>query len=125
MSTDTHVMTGDAERQTGGPFTNASLTGPYSFATIDPVVAASALTAGIATYDGAGNVTGTFDINESGSLSLGNAISGTYMVSSNGRVVTPASGTTQRLTYIIFPGKVLSFDYTSGDSNPTLVVSQQ
>jgi len=125
ISTDTHVMTGDAEPQTGGPFTNASLTGRYAFATVDPVVTASALTAGVATYDGAGNVTGTFDINESGFLSLGNAIAGTYTVSSNGRVVTPVSGMTQRLTYIIFPGKVVTFDYTSGNTNPTLVVMDQ
>ncbi len=125
MSTDNHVMTGDTEPQTGGPFTNGSLTGTYSFATIDPVVAGSALTAGVATYDGAGSVTETFDINESGSLSLGNAISQTYKVSPNGRVVTPASGTTQKLTYIIFPGKVVSFGYTSGDTNPSLVILKQ
>jgi hypothetical protein len=125
MSTDTHVMTGDAEPQTGGPFTNASLTGAYPFATIDPVVAASALTAGTATYDGMGDVTATFDVNQSGSLSLGNVFTETYAVSSNGRVITPASGTTQSLTYIIFPGKTVSFDYNSGNANPGLVVLQQ
>jgi hypothetical protein len=126
MSTDSHVMTGDAELQTGGPFTNAKLTCTCSFGTIDPVVAASALTAGVLTYDGAGNVTGTFDINESGFLSLGNVITETYLVSSNGRVVTPASGTGQRLTYIISLGSVVSFDYnTSGNTNPSLVVRQQ
>jgi Putative Ig domain len=125
ISTDTHVMTGNTEPQLGGPFTNASLTGTYVFGTINPEVVANLLTAGVATYDGAGNVTGTFDINESGFLSLGNALMGTYAVSSNGRVVTPATGTTQRVTYIISTGSAVSFDYTSGDSNPTLVVIEQ
>jgi hypothetical protein len=125
MFTDAHVMSGFAEPQTGGPLTDALLTGTYSFATINPLVAASALTAGVTTYDGAGNETDTFDINKSGFLSLGNVIKRTYAVSSNGRAVTPASGTTQRLTYVIFSGKVVTFDYTSADTNPTLVVIQQ
>jgi hypothetical protein len=125
MSTDTHVMIGNAEPQSGGPFTNASLSGTFSFGTIDPVVAASALTAGVATYDGGGNLTLTFDVNASGSLSLENTITGTYAVSSIGRVVTPSSGTTQTLTYIKSPGTVVSFDYNSGDMNPTLWVMDQ
>jgi hypothetical protein len=125
ISTDNHVMSGYAEPQGGAPFTNASLTATYSFAALSPVVAANALTAGSTTYDGAGNVTGTFDINESGWLSLGNPITGTYTVSSNGRVVTPASGTTQRMTYIVFSGKMVTFDDTWGDTNPTLVVIEQ
>jgi len=125
ISTDGRVMTGDAEPQTGGPFTNASLAVTYTFGTIDPVVTASALAAGVVTYDGAGDVTGTFDVNESGFLSLGNAIARTYAVSSNGRVVSPASGTTQRITYIESPGKLVTFDYTSGNANPTLSVMDQ
>jgi large repetitive protein len=130
MSTDTHVMAGYSELQQGGaPFTNASFiangAGPYSLATTWPVVAPNALVAGVATYDGAGNVNGTFDINESGFVSLGNVFTATYSASANGRVVTPASGTTQRLTYIIFPGKVVTFDDSSGDTNPGLVISQQ
>jgi hypothetical protein len=125
ISTDVHVMTGDAEPQTGGPFTNASRTVMYAFATIDPVVTASAVTAGVVTYDGTGDVTGTFAVNESGFLSLGNAIARTYAVSSNGRVVSPASGTTERITYIVSPGKLLTFDYTSGHANPALSVMDQ
>ena len=125
MSTDTHVMTGDAEPNVGGPFTNASLTGTYAFGTITPVMAANALTEGVATYDGAGNVTATFDINESGFLSLGNVVTGTYAVSANGRVVSPASGNTQTLTYIIDSGKLVRFDYADGNANPTLVIVQK
>jgi hypothetical protein len=125
MSTDTHVMAGDVESQSGGPFANASLSGTYSVGTINPFDAANVLTAGVATYDGAGNVTGTFDINESGFLSLGNAITGTYAASANGRVVTPASGTTQRLIDLVFSGKAVTFGYTSEETNPTLVVIEQ
>jgi hypothetical protein len=88
-------------------------------------MAANALTEGVATYDGAGNVTVTFDINESGFLSLGNVVTGTYAVSANGRVVSPASGNTQTLTYIIDSGKLVRFDYADGNANPTLVIVQK
>jgi hypothetical protein len=126
MSTDAHVMTGDIEpQQLSAPITNASINGIYVLADIDPVVAASGLTTGANTYDGAGNVTGTFERNQGGSLSLANVFTGTYAVSANGRVVSPASGSTQTLTYIINSGKLVSFDYADGNSNPTLVIVQQ
>jgi large repetitive protein len=124
MSTDTHVLTGDVELQVGGPFTNSSLTGTFPFATIDPVVAASPLIEGVETFGGNGNVTGTFDLNAGGSLSLANAFTATYAVSSIGRVVMPANGTTQKVTYII-NAKVVTFDYTSADTNPTLIIGLQ
>ena len=125
LSTDTHVMIGFAEPQSGGPFTNASLSGMFSFGTIIPVVAASPLTAGETTYDGNGNVTLTYDVNENGFLSIGNVASGTYAVSSNGRVVTPASGITRRVNYIKDSGTVVGFGYIPMDTNPFLLVMDQ
>jgi enamine deaminase RidA (YjgF/YER057c/UK114 family) len=125
MSTDAHAMIGDAEPQIGGPFSNASLSGTFAFGTINPFDATNALLAGATTYDGAGNSTGTFDIDENGFLSLDNTFTGTYMASANGRTVTPASGTIQRLLYIIFTGKAATFGDTSADTNPSLVVTEQ
>jgi hypothetical protein len=125
MSTDTHVLTGDAEPQVSAPYTNASLSGTYGFANIDPVVATGPLATGVYTYDGAGNLTGTLDYNEAGFRSSANAVTGTYAVASDGRVVTPPSGTTQTVNYIISPGKLVSFDYTSGNTSPTLIIIQK
>ena len=42
------------------------------------MVAGSPLTAGEATYDGAGNVSITFDVNEGGFLSIDNVITASY-----------------------------------------------
>jgi hypothetical protein len=125
MSTDTHVMTGDAEPQNSSSFTNASLAGTFGFANIDPVVASGPLATGVYTYDGNGNLTGTLDYNQAGFLSSANAVTGTYAVAKNGRVVTPPSGTTQNVSYIISTGKLVSFDYTSGNTSPTLVIIQK
>jgi Putative Ig domain len=125
LSTDANVMLGNAEPQTGTPFNNATLSGIYSFGTIVPVVPGSPLRAGEANYDGNGNLTITFDVNEGGFLSLDNVTTATYSVSSNGRVVSPAGGTTLTVSYIKSTGTVISFGYTSTDTNPTLQVMDQ
>jgi hypothetical protein len=123
LSTDSNVMIGDSAPQSGIPFTNASLNGTFSFGTIIPVVAGSRLMAGEATYDGAGNVSITFDVNEGGFLSINNVVTESYAASSSGRVVTPAGGTTLTVGYIAFPGTIVSLTLT--DINPTLSVMQQ
>jgi hypothetical protein len=123
LSTDGNVMIGDLAPQSGIPFTNASLNGTFSFGTIIPVVAGSRLMAGEATYDGAGNVSITFDVNEGGFLSINNVVTESYAASSSGRVVTPAGGTTLTVGYIAFPGTIVSLTLT--DINPTLSLMQQ
>ena len=125
MSTDSQVMVGDVEPQTGGPFTNSSLSGTYAIATVDPVVPSNALIEGAEVYDGPGNVNATFELNDGGWLSLGNAISGTYTVSSNGRVIRTWNGVSQRVGYIISPGRLVTLGNTASDTSPTLVISQQ
>jgi hypothetical protein len=125
LSTDGNVMIGDSEPQSGMPFTDATLNGTFSFGTIVPVVPGSPLTAGEATYDGAGNVSITFDTNEGGFLSINNVVTATYAASPTGRVVTPAGGTTLTVGYITFSGTVITFGLTSSDTNPTLRVMEQ
>lgn len=125
LSTDNNVMIGDLEPQSGEPFTNASLSGTFSFGTIVPVVPGSPLIAGEAIYDGAGNVNITYDVNEGGFLSLDNVVTETYSASPNGRVVTPSGGTTFTVSYIRSSGTVISFGYTSTDTDPTLRVMDQ
>lgn len=129
LFTNNQVMSGFAEPQTGGPFTNASLTGTYSFATTEPQVEGTgsntvALVSGVAAY-ATPNVDITFDYNQGGFLSLDNQIAPSYTVSASGRVLTPASGTIQKVSYIIFPGKVITIDYSPYVTNPTVVVMEQ
>ena len=126
LSTDGNVMIGVSAPQSNMAFTNASLNGSFSFGTTVPVVAGSSLTAGEATYDGAGNVSITFDVNEGGFLSINNVVTATYSASSSGRVVTTAGGTTLTVGYIDVAsptGTIVSFGLT--DINPTLSVMQQ
>jgi hypothetical protein len=124
LFTDAQVLSGFAEPQSGGPFTTASLTGTYCFATTQPLVANSGLTSGVTAFT-APNANVTFDYNQAGFLSLDNQVSQTYSVSSAGRVLTPASGTTQKVSYIIFPGKVIVMDYSPTVTNPTVAVMEQ
>ena len=124
MSADNHVMVGDIEPQTGAPFTNASLSGTHAIATISPIVPANLLYEGAETYDGAGNLDLTFELNDNGWLSLENAMTASYTVSSNGRVISTWDGTSQKLGYIISPTRLVTFGNT-GDANPTLTISQQ
>jgi large repetitive protein len=125
LSTDNYAMLGNAEPEAGLPFSNATLNGTYTFGSIVPVVAGSPFTAGQATYDGAGNVSITYDVNEGGFLSLDNVSTATYSASPNGRVVSPAGGTTLTVSYIKFSGTVVSFGYSSTDTDPTLQVMDQ
>ena len=125
LSTDSSVMVGNLEPQSGGPFTNGTLTGIYTFGTIVPVVSGSPLRVGQTTYDGAGNVSSTFDVNEGGFLSIDNVVTGTYAVSSTGRVVSPAAGTTLDVSYLTNSGTVISFGVTATDTDPTIQIMDQ
>ncbi len=125
LFTNKQVMARSSEPVTGGPFTNASLSGTFSFATTDPPIAEDTTSTGYATFDGSGNVTGTSDDNAAGLLSLGNAFSQTYAVSASGRTVLPATGTPQTLIYIISPTKVVFLDIRPSTTNPTIQVAEQ
>ena len=118
-------MLGDLEPQSGEPFSNATLTGNFSFGTIVPVVSTSPLKAGEAIYDGAGNETVTFDVNQGGFLSIDNVVTASYAISSSGRVIMPPSGTTLTAGYLTNSGTVISFGVTLTDTDPTLEVLDQ
>lgn len=124
ISTDKRAISAYAEPQ-GLPFTNATLSGTYSFGGFNPVVPANSIAIGSRTYDGSGNATGTFDFNQSGQLSIDNPLSETYAIAANGRIVTPSSGTTQIVGYVVYNGKAVVFDYTAGDPNPTMEIIEQ
>jgi hypothetical protein len=127
LSTDNNVMVGNLEPQTGSPFSNATLSGIYTFGTIVPVVSNSPLKVGQTTYTPASaSVNSTFDVNEGGFLSIDNVVSSTYSVDPlTGRVVSPAGGTTLDASYLTNSGTVISFGVTATDTNPTIQIMDQ
>jgi hypothetical protein len=64
MSTDSSVTTGFFEPQTGGPFSNASLSGNYFFGTVPPAAIDSAVASGVGTSTGDGTLNLTIDESE-------------------------------------------------------------
>lgn len=61
MSTDSSVSTGFLEPQTGGPFSDASLSGAYFIGTVSPAVTSAAVATGVGTSAGDGALNLTLD----------------------------------------------------------------
>ena len=81
------ALSGDAFSQTG-PFSNASVTGPFAFTIAGSDIAGGVPFAagGVLTSDGAGNVTGgAEDFNDGGTITSNAALTGTYALASTGR----------------------------------------
>jgi hypothetical protein len=101
---------------TGG-FTNASLSGNYLGGSQQPVNSNVKEDIDYVNADGVGTVTGTQDENGSGGPSSG-SISGTYVVSSNGRVVVSQGVAQEVIIYMISTSQFVALG-TQG-SNPKL-----
>ncbi|MGA9472507.1 MAG: Ig domain-containing protein, partial [Terriglobales bacterium] len=102
LGTDTGVSFGQFYPQTGSSFTNASFSGLYTGGSDHPEDANAGSAVASLTSSGAGNVTG-LSLNDKGDGSGGqnNAISATYTVAADGRVVVSESGSTFGYMYII------------------------
>jgi hypothetical protein len=116
------VATGTIDGRSVGPFTNASLSGNYSFGDISPVLNTTTLSSGVVTADGAGSLSGTLDLNDNGTLAGGQALSTTYSVSSNGRTVI---GSNAEILYIISPTKAVYMPIASGTVDPAITSLDQ
>jgi hypothetical protein len=114
------VLSGSANAQTGGPFAVSSTTGNFAlnFTGTNLSTGLEEDLAGTLTADGAGNLTGTLDINNAGSLFQGLPLaSSTYTMSANGRgsaaiMTSPATFNLQ--TYQVSPNIVLFLDIDQG-----------
>src|SRR5579859_781409 len=101
----TPVLGGEAFRQTG-PFSAASVTGPFAFtiAGADILNNAPFVAGGVLTSNGAGTVTsGTEDLNDAGILTSNVGLTGNYTMAANGRgtlTITTGSGT---FNFVIYP----------------------
>lgn len=111
------ALGGEAFRQTG-PFTNASVSGPFAFTvagadllSLNPFVAG-----GVLTSDGAGNVTsGIEDFNDGGSITTNVPLTGTYAMAANGRGTLTLNTAAGTFSFAIYPssGGVLVLEIDS------------
>jgi hypothetical protein len=81
------IDNGTALEQSATTFSNSSITGAYglNFTGINLSEGAEVDAISQFTADGNGNITGALDLNNSGTLSSGQSLSGTYTTSANGR----------------------------------------
>jgi hypothetical protein len=99
------ALGGEAFRQTG-PFTNASVSGPFAFTVagadllnFNPFVAG-----GVLTSDGAGHVTsGVEDFNDGGLITTNASLTGTYAMAANGRGTLTLNTAAGIFSFAIYP----------------------
>lgn len=120
VGTNGAVAEGMIKLQSNVTFNNASLTGNYIFGIEPTVISTSNIDIGVVTLDGAGNITGTSDENQSGTVSTGQTFTDTYTVSSNGRVVI-----NDNIMYIIAPSKAVMMSTKPGKTDPTIHMVDQ
>jgi hypothetical protein len=123
IGTDVGVDFGVIEPQTGSNFANASFSGNYLGGSQPPQTANVGEEADYLNSNGTVAVTGTTDTNGSAGPQSG-AISATYSVSSNGRVVVSQSGNPVVYMYIISASQAVALPVSSSqnpDADPKLI----
>lgn len=119
------VFSGSALKQSGAPFSNASVSGSGVFRlTGVNTLSGPELVAGLMVADGAGNLTGVLDQNIGGSVSLNNAITGTYAVAANGRGTLDVMGGESLVLYMISANKAFLLRSAPGDPQVGLLAPQ-
>ena len=108
------ALGGEAFRQTG-PFSNASVSGPFAFtiAGADLLSAGPFAAGGVLTSNGAGIVTsGTEDFNDAGIVTTNVGFTGNYTMAANGRGTLTLTTTSGTFTFVIYPssGGVLALE---------------
>ena len=99
------ALGGEAFRQLG-PFTNASVSGPFAFtlAGADLLSRNPFAAGGVVTSDGAGNLTnGIEDINDAGFVNTNVPFTGSYTMAANGRGTMNLITTAGTFTFVIYP----------------------
>jgi hypothetical protein len=110
----TFALGGEAFRQTG-PFSAASVSGPFAFtiAGVDLLTAGPFAAGGILTSDGAGNISsGTEDFNDDGTILQNVGLTGSYTMAASGRGTLTINTTQGTFTFVIYPtsGGVLALE---------------
>jgi hypothetical protein len=99
------ALGGDAFRQTG-PFSNASVSGPFAFTLggADIISSGPFAAGGVLTSDGAGTVTtGTEDFNDAGTVTTNAGLSGSYSMAATGRGTLTIANSAGTFNFVIYP----------------------
>jgi hypothetical protein len=99
------ALGGEAFRQTG-PFTNASVSGPFAFtvAGADLLSQNPFAAGGVLVSDGAGNLSaGIEDFNDGGFVSTNVTFTGTYVMAANGRGTMSLATTSGTFAFAVYP----------------------
>lgn len=108
LAAGTPIRIGYALRQSGGPFTNASLQGSQVFELTGRRSSSAALaTTGLIVGDGTGTATGMLDRNDNYVISAGQSFTATYSVAANGRGTLTSSALPTTIFYLTGTGKAL------------------
>ena len=110
---------GQAEAQTGGPFSAASLSGNYAFGSAGETLNVQGIhSVGVFAADGGGNITsGSFDTVQDGTpvtgMTLSGSVASTYTVAASGRAVATLNlstgATNQKVMYLVSPSRAYFF----------------
>lgn len=116
---------GTFEAQTGGPFSNASLSGSYVLGTL-PLFSGlgTSFVSGVLSADGVGSLSGTLTT-KAGTQ----AFAGTYSVAANGRAalsIAPSSGSPSTMVfYFVSPSKAVGVQMDLGQRNAAVNVIEK
>jgi hypothetical protein len=122
------VLAGEAFRQTG-PFSNASVSGPFAFtvAGADLLSGGPFAAGGILTSNGSGNITaGIEDINDAGLVTTNVSLSGSYSIASTGRGTLTLNTNSFASSFVIYPssGGVLALETDVGTLTTGVALQQ-
>jgi hypothetical protein len=117
METNLSAKAGYFEPQTGGPFSNSSVSGNYFSGVMPPGVTNDTVSSGVGTSTGNGTLTSTEDVSSPSGLTSAYSLSYTLTISSNGSV----TDTLGDIMYVISPNKFVVMDSTSTEPVVTIV----
>jgi hypothetical protein len=129
VGTDAVATFGTLEPQTGGPFSNASLSGTYTYGTEGTAVGSRLTAVGSATFDGMQNVQGTEDDSSPAGLLANNPTSNAqYLFSSSssppGRgTLDTSNNVNPSVAYMVSPTKLIYFNPPA--TSPRLVIVEK
>jgi uncharacterized repeat protein (TIGR01451 family) len=113
VSTGTEAAVGSFEPQSGGPFSNASVSGNFFLGDLTPDALTVNPVNGVSSADGVGNVVSTEDGTSAGTLIADAVFTDTYLVSPNGRMVLGKGD----VLWLVSPTKAFSIRAKNGKNN--------
>ncbi|MFZ0819989.1 MAG: hypothetical protein WAM91_07955 [Candidatus Acidiferrales bacterium] len=118
FETDSSIVAGGTAFQQSGTLSNTSVDGNYGMNLAGIVVGSNEINS-VAQFaaDGAGNITGSVDFNNGGSLSSGLALTGKYSIASSGRGTADFAssfGTQSVIFYVVSGTQVLFIEVDTG-----------